>query len=125
MRSGAGMGLDHALGHRLGGYLGIPHGIAAAITLPHSMRLNLAGAAEQLTELARCGFATTDAEGAVQAVDELISTLGLPHRLRDVVPDKDQLRPLPELVLTDTAMDGNPRQDLVTADITDLLDAAW
>lgn len=125
MRTDAGMGLDHALGHRLGGYLGISHGIAACITLPHSMRLNLSGAREQLTALARWSFGAADAEDAVRGVDELIGELGLPRRLRDFVPNREKLRPLPELVLTDTAMDGNPRQDITAADIADLLDAAW
>lgn len=125
MRTGAQMGLDHALGHRLGGYFGIPHGIAACVTLPHAMRLNLPGAADRLAGLARWGFGAPTAEGAVDAVAGLIGALGLPTRLREFVPHEDDLRALPELVLSDTGIDGNPRQDLTAGDIAGLLRAAW
>ena len=42
-----GVGLVAALRHQLGGGLGVPHGEASTIVLPHVMRFNLAVAAER------------------------------------------------------------------------------
>lgn len=131
MRTGAQMGLDHALGHRLGGYFGISHGVAACITLPASMAANRPSATEQLAGLARHGFDlaipgdTEAADAAVAATDALIDGLGLPRRLREYVAEPGLLEPLPKLVLSDTAMAGNPHQGLTENDIAVLLEKVW
>ncbi|HEY5477451.1 MAG TPA: iron-containing alcohol dehydrogenase [Tepidiformaceae bacterium] len=127
-----GVGLDHALVHRLGGYYGIPHGMATCVTLPHAMEANLPSAAAALADIARWGFGVgvgvSDAAAAHAAVDkvrELIASLGMPDRLRQWVPDLASLDHLAPLVLTDTAMAGNPRRDLTADDVAQLLHRAW
>jgi alcohol dehydrogenase class IV len=77
-----GVGLVAALRHQLGGGLGIPHGEASTIVLPHVMRFNLPAAAEQYCRAAAAiGLATPEA--LISRIEALTAELGLPGRLRD------------------------------------------
>lgn len=127
----ANVGLDHALVHRLGGKLGLPHGIATCITLPHVMEYNRAAALDSLALIGRMGFGSTAAtkeqaaDDAISGVRLLILQLGLELRLRDYVEDQSSLDEIAELTLTDTGMAGNPRHDVTAQDVRDILAAAW
>ena len=77
------MSLHHALCNGLGGRTGIPHGLAAAILLPHVMRFNLEAAQDGLAVLAQAIGAAGPAEAA-DAIEALAAGLGLPRRLREV-----------------------------------------
>ena len=77
-----GVGLVAALRHQLGGGLGIPHGEASTIVLPHVMRYNLPAAADQYGRAAAAlGLATPEA--LIGRIEALTAELGLPGRLRD------------------------------------------
>jgi len=128
----SGVGLDHAVIHRLGGRFGVPHGGATCVTLPHAMAANLPGAVEALAAVARWGFGVgvgepdeVAAHAAVDSVRQLIAGLGLPDRLRQWIPDAASLDEVAPSVLTDTAMAGNPRRDLTVQDVVELLHRAW
>jgi alcohol dehydrogenase class IV len=128
----AGVGLDHAIVHRLGGRFGVPHGGATCVTLPYAMEANLPGAVEALSGIARWGLGLGVGEpddvaagAAVDGVRRLISELGLPDRLRQWIPDRASLDEVAPSVLTDTAMAGNPRRDLTVHDVVELLHRAW
>lgn len=127
----ANVGLNHAIVHRLGGWCGIPHGVATGITLPAVMELNRPAAIEQLAAVASAGFgvqADSPEAAAAAAVEEaaaLIESLGLPRRLSEFIPDSSTLAEMAPTVLTDTAMSGNPRQDVTTQEVLDLLHRCW
>jgi maleylacetate reductase len=127
----ANVGLDHALVHRLGGKLGIPHGIATCMTLPWVMEFNRDAALESMALMGRVGFGSTAAtaeqaaDDAIAGVRRLIEDLGLTMNLRDHVEDKSRLAEIAELTLSDTGMAGNPRHDVTVDDVHDILLRAW
>lgn len=127
----ANVGLNHALVHRLGGWCGIPHGVATGITLPAVMELNRSAAVQAMAVIATVGLgirAETPEEAglaAVEGVRALVESLGLPQRLSEFIPDKSTLAEMAPTVLTDTAMGGNPRQDLTVKDVLGVLYSCW
>src|SRR5204862_1464263 len=77
-----GVGLVAALRHQLGGGLGIPHGEASTIVLPHVMRYNRPAANDQYSRAgAALGLSTP--EELIGRIEALTTELGLPARLRD------------------------------------------
>lgn len=127
----ANVGLNHAIVHRLGGWCGIPHGVATGITLPDVMELNRPAATEELAAIASAGFGVhadtreAAAAAAVEQVRALIEGLGLPRHLSEYIPDRATLADMAPTVLTDTAMGGNPRQDVTVEEVVDLLNRCW
>jgi alcohol dehydrogenase class IV len=126
------MGLHHGLCHVLGGTVGVPHGVANAIILPHAIRFNLDACAPQLAEIARAmgldaaGQSDEAAgEAAAQHVYNLVSQLGLPQRLRDAGVREADLPHLAELALKSSAVQSNPKP-LTGADQAEaIFRAAW
>ena len=119
-----GVGLVAALRHQLGGGLGIPHGEASTIVLPHVMRYNLPIAAEAYGRAAvALGLPSPDA--LIDRLEALTAELGLPQRLRDTGISGDDLGgALVEHVLNDGGSRGNIAP--VDADgVSRVLDAAW
>jgi alcohol dehydrogenase class IV len=119
-----GVGLVAALRHQLGGGLGVPHGEASTIVLPHVMRYNLPAAADQYQRAAEAlSLPTPDA--LISRIEALTAELGLPGRLRDVgVRRADLDAALVEHVLAD----GGARRNIVVPDADDvqgILDEAW
>jgi alcohol dehydrogenase class IV len=119
-----GVGLVAALRHQLGGGLGIPHGEASTIVLPHVMRYNLAVASEQYGRAAATlGLASPEA--LIERLEALTAELALPGRLRDTgIAEGDLDDRLVEHVLGDGGSRGNIRP--VDADgVRAVLAAAW
>jgi alcohol dehydrogenase class IV len=119
-----GVGLVAALRHQLGGGLGVPHGEASTIVLPHVMRYNLPAAADRYQRAADVlSLPTPDA--LISRIEALTAELGLPARLRDVgLARADLDAPLVEHVLAD----GGARRNIVVPDADDvqrILDEAW
>jgi alcohol dehydrogenase class IV len=119
-----GVGLVAALRHQLGGGLGVPHGEASTIVLPHVMRYNLPVGADQYQRAADAiGVPTPDV--LIARIEALTAQLGLPARLRDVGIERSDLDgPLVEHVLAD----GGARRNIVPADadaVRRILANAW
>lgn len=127
----ANVGLDHAIVHRLGGKLGIPHGIATCMTLPWVMEYNRDAALDSMALMGWIGFGSRAdtpqqaAGDAIAGVRWLIEELGLTMSLRDHVEDKSSLEEIASLTLSDTGMAGNPRRDVTVEDVHDILLRAW
>ncbi len=127
----ANVGLDHAIVHRLGGKLGIPHGIATCMTLPWVMEYNRDAALDSMALMGWIGFGSRAdtpqqaADDAIAGVRWLIGELGLTMSLRDHVDDKSRLEEIASLTLSDTGMAGNPRRDVTVEDVHDILLRAW
>ncbi len=96
-------GISHAMGHQLGAYFHIPHGVTSCITLPRVMRF-MADYAPQRFEATAEGFGVdfdpanprpAALESAERAA-KFIASLGVPTRIRDAgVPvPKAELRNL-------------------------------
>ena len=79
--------LSHTLGHQIGARWEVPHGITSGITLPAVMRHVESENPAGVARVAAAFDATTVAAGA-DAITALVTSLGLPTRLRDVGADR-------------------------------------
>lgn len=121
--AGVGAGMVAALRHQLGGALGVPHGEASTIVLPHVVRWNAEAAAGPLGRAAGA-LDLADTAALVDRIGHLIAELDLPSRLRDVGVEQASFPKIAELVLADGALATNPRP--VTAeDVVGVLEAAY
>jgi maleylacetate reductase len=119
-----GVGLVAALRHQLGGGLGIPHGEASTIVLPHVMRYNLPTAAEQYGRAA-AALGLPSPGALIARIEALTAELGLPTCLSATgIARADLDGAVVEHVLND----GGSRRNIAPVDadgIRQLLDAAW
>src|SRR5262249_362394 len=88
----------HALECPVGGAVHCSHGCGNGLLLPYVMRFNLPARVKEFAAIARLlGEDTASdqaaAEKAIQAVERLRDTIGIPRRLRDIGVKEDQLRP--------------------------------
>jgi maleylacetate reductase len=121
--SGVGTAASHAIGHTLGGSYGIPHGITSCLTLPAVLRWNSpvnAGRQAQVSALMGA-----PGRPAAALVAELVASLGLPGRLRDVGIRREDLRPIAEHTMHDPPVRANPRPITRPEDILEILEFAW
>ena len=127
-----GLGLNTAIAHHVGALYNVPHGVANAILLPHTMRFNLdASAARQALIAAAMGINTIgmspEAAGlaASEAVAHLCSQLGIPARLRDVDVPEAGFEAIAAATLHDRALATNPKPIADAGPILSVLRAAW
>jgi alcohol dehydrogenase class IV len=88
-----GLGLSHAIGHAIGATYGIPHGITSCISLAPTLRFKAERNSAEAKQIARIlpyigsqnsGNATADAQTVANAVESLVTGLGLKSSLADV-----------------------------------------
>jgi alcohol dehydrogenase class IV len=116
------LGLSHAIGHQLGGF-GVPHGVTSCITLPHVMRFLLPATRPEQARIARA-MGRPGADEAADAVEDLITSLDVPHRIRDVGVDRASFPAIANATLGDVVARESPVT--VTHDsVVELLEAAW
>jgi alcohol dehydrogenase class IV len=120
------VGIGHAIDHQLCAIYDIPHGIAPCIMLAHAMEFNKEVANDKLVEMAKAlGIDQPTADGAIEAVRNLIKKLGYPTRLREVAQSKEHFDAIAERTLTDTAITGNPRDVEDASQVKEILEKAW
>ena len=111
----AGVGLVHGMSHSLGARVGVPHGTANGILLPHVMRFNIAAAGSKLALCARALGVTGDldeaklAAAAADAAANLLTRIGHPTKLSEVGVKAADFAPCAVLALSDGATATNPR----------------
>jgi alcohol dehydrogenase len=110
------LGATHAIAHQIGGALDLPHGLLNAILLPHVMRFNAETHADRYVDVARAlGVATdrldaiTAAEQAIDRVEQLSRTLGIPAGLREIGVDPVEFDDFAVNALRDAYIATNPR----------------
>lgn len=105
--AGVPMGASHGIGHVLGGTAGVPHGYTSCIMLPHVLRFNAEiGAPRQAWVSEALG---QPARPAADVVGELVASLGLPTRLRDVGVRPEQFDRIARQSMHDRWLPTNPR----------------
>ncbi len=118
-----GVGLVAGLRHQLGGSLGVGHGVASTIVLPHVLRWNAPACPDQLAAAARAaGLASADE--LIAAVEALTVQLGLPTRLSEVGVTEADFPAVADHVLGDPAINTNPRPVTGPDDVIGVLQAA-
>jgi alcohol dehydrogenase len=116
------LGLSHAIGHQLGGF-GVPHGVTSCITLPHVMRFLLPATGRQQERIAQA-MGRSSADEAADAVADLIASLGVPHRIRDVGVARSNFPQIADATLGDVVARESP-VTVTREAIIDLLEVAW
>ena len=106
-QSGVSKGASHAIGHLLGSWAKIPHGMTSCITLASVLRFNATVNREaQLIVAEAMGAQDGD---AARHIEQLVHELGLPSRLSDYGICADQLPELASLCMHDRWIPTNPR----------------
>jgi alcohol dehydrogenase class IV len=125
------LGIVHALTDILGGMYDIPHGLACAILLPHVTYFNLIGAPDKFVTLAAAMGGRTvgltlmeAAEGAVDAVVELIADVGLTSTLRDIGVKEEEFDGVAEQAMKSPHIPVNPRRP-TKEDLVSILQQAY
>lgn len=83
----AGTHLSHALQYPIGAATHTPHGVGVGLMLPYVLQAVLPASADRLADIAGAlgvggtGAALADAQAAVDAVADLVRTIGIPTRL--------------------------------------------
>lgn len=121
--SGVGVGASHAIGHTLGGFYGVPHGITSCVTLPAVLRWNAKMNEAQQKKISIL-FGKPDVAAAA-LVTALITNLGLPGHLRDVGIKREDFRAIAEHTMHDDAIATNPRPVQSPEDLLEILELAW
>jgi len=112
--SQAGLGLNHAIAHQLGGKFHVPHGRANALLLPHVIRHNSTNdrARKRYTRLAKlsqlCPKSANDRTAVNQLIyhaNQLISTLHVNTSLRQLGINEQQLRKQQASIISATHAD--------------------
>lgn len=126
----AGVGLVHGMSHSLGARVGVPHGTANGIILPHVMRFNAGAAAGKLALCARALGVAGDLDDAqlaaasADAVASLLARIGHPTKLSDVGVKPSDWEACAQLALIDGATSTNPRAPRSAEEIVGLYKTA-
>lgn len=109
-----GTGYIHAIGHRLGEFCHIPHGLAIAVCIAPVLKAYLPYGADRLSELAvYCGIGSacnTDEENAcafIEAAEKLIGNLGISSA--DISFNKEDLDEITRRAQEEAKIVGSPR----------------
>ncbi len=122
LQAGATMGASHGIGHALGAE-GVLHGHTSCVMLAPVLRFNRpANEARQRVVAATLG--DPDADPA-DLVDDMVRSLGLPRRLRDVGLARERLAHVAGAAMQDRWIHTNPRRIHGAADVLALLEDCW
>lgn len=127
-----GLGVSHALGHQIGPYWNVPHGVTSCITLPHVMRFMAGIAPERFAPIAQ-GFglrfdAANPKPAALECADraaKFIAQFEVPMRLRDVGAPREELGRIAGAVLAELGRSNVVGRPITNEELTALLEAAY
>jgi alcohol dehydrogenase class IV len=126
------LGLSHGIGHQLGARCGVPHGVTSCVMMGEVMRFNRAHVGDRagwiLDAVGKGGGPQSGPEAADRAADALqalITDLGLPTRLRDVGVTRDDFALLARDALQDIIVATNSRPVSSQQDVIDVLERAY
>jgi len=121
--SGVSVGASHAIGHMLGPHASISHGLTSCTMLASVMRWNISVNRDRQSiisaALGRPGLEAGD------AIEALVQSLGLPHRLRDAGVSQDALPIVAQKTLEDALIHKNPRKIRGAEDVLEILKMAY
>lgn len=118
-------GASHGIGHSLGAAAGVSHGYTSCVLLPAVLRWNRELAANREPQEAVARAMGRDDGDAAAAVAELIESLELPTRLRDVGVTREQFRQVAQGAMDNIWVRTNPRPVEKVDDVLEILESAW
>jgi alcohol dehydrogenase class IV len=105
-----GLGVVHSLAHPLSSLLDTHHGLANAVNIPYGMEFNIAGCENKFRRIAEVlGLKERSGEAVVKYLFDLNSSIGIPHRLRDIGVRDEHIEQLADLATADFAHPNNPK----------------
>ena len=130
--SNVGLGAVHGMGHPLGGFYDIPHGVANALLLPYVLAFNAPACGEKYRDIGRAlGVKEIDAlpleeakKAAVEAVRQLSADVGVPEKLHLLGVKREDLPALAAAAFVDVCTPGNPR-DVTEQDLLSIYEEAF
>lgn len=130
--SNVGLGAVHGMGHPLGGFYDIPHGVANALLLPYLLAFNAPACGEKYRNIGRAmginGIDDMSLEEAkkatIAAVRQLSVDVGVPEKLSQLGVKKEDLSELASAAIIDVCTPGNPR-DVTEADLLAIYEEAF
>jgi alcohol dehydrogenase class IV len=120
----AGGGLSSVLAHAIGHRAHVSNGIVNAIVLPHTMRFTAPVTGPTAPRIAE-GLQHGGSAAAADAVAELLATLPIPHRLRDIGIAESDLDPIARAAMGDFFITRSARRVQGVEDVRGILAAAW
>ena len=121
--TGTRLGASHAIGHILGGSADVPHGYTSCVMLPFVLNYNAAINSNRQADIAQA--VGHPGENAGDALNKLISGLGMPRNLRAVGIREEQLPRLAQNCMLDDWTFSNPREIRSPEQIMEILRAAF
>lgn len=113
-----GLGIVHSMAHPLSAFYDVPHGVANALILPYVLKFNSVACEDKMVTLAKAFDPEFDerygSEAATERCIELINTFnsvaGLPHKLKDINVNEEDIDALAREALNDVATPDNKRE---------------
>ncbi|MFR8192258.1 MAG: iron-containing alcohol dehydrogenase family protein [Lachnospirales bacterium] len=113
-----GLGIVHSMAHPLSAFYDVPHGVANALILPYVLKFNSVACEDKMVTLAKAFDHEFDerygSEAATERCIELINTFnsvaGLPHKLKDINVNEEDIDALAREALNDAATPDNKRE---------------
>lgn len=112
--------LSHPLGHQIGAYWNVPHGVTSCVALPTVMRFlapKTAAAQERIAGI----FGVATAAEAADVLERFIADLGVPTRLRDTDAVREEIPRVAEAVRDELVHMGSDDGDSAE----ELLERMW
>ena len=107
-----GLGAIHSLSHPVNALNNIHHGLSNAIFMPYVLTFNKSAIEKKITKI--CDYLELEDrsfDGFIKWVLDLRKKLDMPHKLSDVIDEKDfDLDRLSEMALADPSTGGNPKK---------------
>lgn len=113
-----GLGIVHSMAHPLSAFYDVPHGVANALILPYVLKFNSVACEDKMITLAKAFDPEFDerygSEAATERCVELINTFnsvaGLPHKLKKINVNVEDIDALAREALNDAATPDNRRE---------------
>ena len=109
----------HSLSYPMTFHFGIPHGLAVSITLKEVIKYNNRIVPEKVKQIVE-EFGESSVEGFIKAIGELMVSIGLPTKLRDLKLREEDLNVLIKDSINPERMKNNPA-NLTEVDIRTIL----
>ena len=107
-----GLGAIHSLSHPVNGVNNIHHGLSNAIFMPYVLTFNKDVIEKKIIEI--CNYINLQKksfDSFIEWIIDLRKKLNIPHKLSDVIPEKDfDIEKLSRLALDDPSTGGNPKK---------------
>ena len=107
-----GLGAIHSLSHPVNGLNNIHHGLSNAIFMPYVLTFNKDVIEKKIIKICEyINLKNKSFESFIEWILDLRKKLNIPHKLSDVIPEKDfDLEKLSKLALEDPSTGGNPKK---------------